>query len=390
MKTKTAKIILTLLTFLTAINPSFLLGQPNWNCIVNENPNSHVIILPDTLNSSINFNNIKIGDYLGFFFEDENNNEVCGSTIEWLGMTTNTFLYSNTSGSSGKNGFNPDELIRIKHWDYQSGEVVPINANYVPVNSIGTGVPGTTDQYSFGGLSIIDEIVYTGTGLAALDAKVFLEGVYNSNGLMNRDESLPIPLTQPYGTAPYNYSGSEIINSIPADMIDWVLLELRSGVPNTTGTTQGTVVVEQQAAILKADGSIVSANINDGMPVFANLQAGQSYYVCVRHRNHLDVISSVALSTNSTIQYDFTTGTTQGLGNFPMAVASDNKTVMYMGDFNHDGVIQATDYDLWRAAPAINGTYSDTDANLDGTVQVTDFDKWFKNRTVLGIVEIRF
>ncbi len=37
-----------------------------------------------------------------------------------------------------------------------------------------------------------------------------------------------IPLSQPYNTPPWNYTGDESVISIPnADVVDWLLLELR-------------------------------------------------------------------------------------------------------------------------------------------------------------------
>ena len=36
-----------------------------------------------------------------------------------------------------------------------------------------------------------------------------------------------IPLTQPYNGAPWNYTGTESVATIPAGVVDWVLPELR-------------------------------------------------------------------------------------------------------------------------------------------------------------------
>ena len=37
-----------------------------------------------------------------------------------------------------------------------------------------------------------------------------------------------IPTTQPYSGAPWSYSGTESVGSIPALVVDWILVELRT------------------------------------------------------------------------------------------------------------------------------------------------------------------
>lgn len=81
----------------------------------------------------------------------------------------------------------------------------------------------------------------------------------------------------------------------------------------------------------------------------------------------------------------------QALGAFQMKwIEADSKSVLYAGEFNSDGVIQVTDYDLWAAEPAALEVYDEVDANLDGVIQVTDYDLWFFNKAKIGAVEIGF
>ena len=59
------------------------------------------------------------------------------------------------------------------------------------------------------------------------DLTIYLEGPYNA-GQMNTTINSSLPKTQPYNTSPWNYGGQESVNSIPQNVIDWVLVELRS------------------------------------------------------------------------------------------------------------------------------------------------------------------
>ena len=68
-----------------------------------------------------------------------------------------------------------------------------------------------------------------------------------------------------------------------------------------------------RAAFIKSDGTIV--DVDGTSPVEFSGAASGDYYVVVRHRNHLAVMSAgvVALSAASTA-YDFTTGTDKYYG----------------------------------------------------------------------------
>jgi hypothetical protein len=122
-----------------------------------------------------------------------------------------------------------------------------------------------------------------------------------------------IPTAQPYSTM--GYAGSEtvapsVLNTTGANaIVDWVLVQLRSD----TST-----VAAQQAALIQRDGDIVST---DGVSAltFAGISAG-NYYVVVKHRNHLGVMTANALALSATVTtVDFTIAATPNFqrgGNF--------------------------------------------------------------------------
>lgn len=217
-----------------------------------------------------------------------------------------------------------------------------------------------------------------------LSIKAFLEGAYSNNGIMTSSMGTLIPNTQPYTIIPWSYFGSETLNSIPENMVDWVLVEARTGTPSLSGNP-GTTIIEMQAGLLLEDGNIVG---NDGTPIrFANLAEGEAYYFAIRHRNHLSVLSANSITAGPQMSYDFTTAVDRAFGTNQQKMTTDGKAVMYAGDANADNVIQVTDFDLWVAQPALLDSYEATDFNLDGVIQVTDYDQWFENKAKLGIIE---
>jgi len=206
-----------------------------------------------------------------------------------------------------------------------------------------------------------------------LSVKAFLEGPYSAGSMSTAlNAAGVIPLAQPYSGAPWNYTGTESVSYIPSNVVDWVLVELRTGNPASPPMTK----VATRAAFLKSDGTVV--DIDGTSPIsFGGVGKG-SYYIVIRHRNQLAIMSAgtVALSSTS-VQYDFTTAMTQAYGTNPMKLVS-TKYVMYAGDGNGDGVINATDRNLvWRVQ---NGTvgYLTGDFNLDGVANATDRNLYWR------------
>lgn len=216
--------------------------------------------------------------------------------------------------------------------------------------------------------------------------KVFLEGPYLGNGLMNAQGNAVLPLNSPYTEAPYN-GPFATVNSLPENTVDWVLVEIRSGTPSPN-PPRTTTTLQEIPALLLADGSIVGT---DGNPLPLEIDGNESYHIAIRHRNHLDVLSANSVSVvNGVLTYDFTTDIGQAYGAQQMKTASDGKAMLYTGDFNSDLIIQTTDFDVWFVNPALLNVYSKTDGNLDGVVQVTDYDVWFANKAKIGNHELGY
>ncbi len=113
-----------------------------------------------------------------------------------------------------------------------------------------------------------------------VDVKVLLEGPYN-NSYMNAN--LAIPFESPYSADPVNVNP---IPSIPGnEIVDWVLLELRHE------TTKA--IIESQSAFILQNGKIV--DIDGSSPVYFSSPSG-NYFIAVKHRNHLSVMSATAVS----------------------------------------------------------------------------------------------
>lgn len=163
----------------------------------------------------------------------------------------------------------------------------------------------TKTGYTGGGAFTVGDKTVANT--LYVNAKVFLQGPYiNASGLMvdSLRKNNYIPLTEPYSTLPSNpyvhkaYGGGETVSSSavfnqPADgddIVDWIVVELR----NTT-----TNILATKSALLQRDGDIVDL---DGLSPLTVLGAGDgSYYLGLRHRNHLGVRSNSTVALSNTV-----------------------------------------------------------------------------------------
>ena len=210
----------------------------------------------------------------------------------------------------------------------------------------------------------------------SVNLKVFLEGPYNGSGLMtttlNTNNLIPLNSDIAYPTATFSYTAS-VVGSIPnSSIVDWVLIELR------TGTASGTKVATR-AAFLKDDGTIV--DIDGSSPVSFNGVSAGNYYIVVRHRNHLAIMSASAipLSSNSSL-YDFTSSQSQAYitGTDPMVALSGGGFGMIAADANNSAIITAAD-----VTPIIVNlnlsVYSGADVNMSAIVTAADVTKIISN-----------
>lgn len=233
------------------------------------------------------------------------------------------------------------------------------------------------------------DIDYPDVGFSTInmDLTVFLEGAFlPSSGLMRTDLNSKglLPLSHPYSVAPYNYAGTETVSSFPSTVVDWVLVELRSG--TSTASRIG-----QRAGLLHNDGSITDTDGFSDLQ-FTNLPLASDLYFVIRHRNHADVMSAVLTPANLTITYDFSSASSKAFYNTSpnQLKMVSGKAVMLAGDINQDLTIQTTDRDDWRATPAVLNIYDLPDTNMDGVIQTTDYDLWYNNRTFLTPAELGY
>jgi len=210
-----------------------------------------------------------------------------------------------------------------------------------------------------------------------INSKIYLQGAYENNQMRtNLRGSKLVPPSQPYISGPWFYNGYETASSIPNEVVDWILVELRSDLSSST-------TIAKRAAFIRSDGSIV--DLDGYSPVnFYGINNGE-YYIIIRQRNHLSIMSAnkVALTEFSTL-YDFTVSNTSAYGN-ELAVLGDGKYGMYSGDGDANGIVNVLDYGIVGNKLFQTG-YLLGDLDLNGTANVLDYGK--ANQNLLKISNV--
>ena len=245
--------------------------------------------------------------------------------------------------------------------------------------------------------------------------------------LPNSDPYCTDPPSEFLGTNPQSTDlcASVELPSIPAaisgggrriGVVDWVLVELRqtSGPVESAG---GNTVIARKPGLLLSSGRVVDATdyrnldsagrnscltesgtlsleANDNCPdlLFEGIAVTDNLYVVVRHRNHLDAISSVAVTENTSGRYvyDFSSsvgqarngdlGAQKSFRGAPSRQRIVGVAMMPAGDVagainRTASILQVPDIQAIRATFGGQGGYHRVDVSLDGfSRQADDFE----------------
>lgn len=296
---------------------------------------------------------------------------ILGDTIRWVWISGSHTTTSTT--------IPPGAAI----WNSPITSAVP-SFEYIPT------VAGTHNYkctpHAAGGM-IASFVVSMPPGFA-FNLKIFLEGPFDgaAMGTSLSGKGL-LPLDQPFGpTLPYYgnnspswyYTGTEVVDVLPANVVDWILVELRDA-PNGASATSATMFA-RKALFLKPDGSIVDLN-GSGTPT-VNMSVTQGLFAVIYHRNHIAVMNTNPITGSGGVyNFDFTTssanfyGGTAGCKELSAGIwgmiASDGNADNQVNDFDKN--------DVWAAETGLSG-YLGSDFSVES--ESNNIDKntyWLPN-----------
>ena len=173
-----------------------------------------------------------------------------------------------------------------------------------------------------------------------LNVKLYLEGFYNSTtNMMNKVQDAV---------------GDHFIES----RVDTVCID----VYNPTAPYQK---IESNTVYVNTNGYTSEINIPG--------QDTGSYYIGIKHRNHIETWSKLPVSFNTdVINYDFTTSASKAYGNNQKQLAMGVFAIL-LGDVNQDGVVDLSDLVDMNADLTLGSiAYIVYDLNGDGVVDLSD------------------
>jgi hypothetical protein len=289
--------------------------------------------------------------------------------------------------------------IAIYNWSH---------ANSVPVDL--SGVLKTGDQYKIIDAQnpsiIVSSGSYTGPVSISMNGLVAVQpvGPGSGQGQATRTHTAPefgafiVVTTDPSATVnvkvkcylqgPYVSSGDTMSNAlnkggllalhfgavpVPSKAVDSVNIEIRNSAASPTMRAFA-------PAWLLTDGSI--RDFGDTTKTYVGFPGVPSgnYYVVVRHRNHLAIMSSVRDSVDynpTVVAYDFSTGQAKAWGTNAMK-AVGTRFALFAGNASGDGAINAVDRNSsWRVQNGSFG-YLGGDFDLSGTVNAIDQNGYWR------------
>jgi hypothetical protein len=215
-----------------------------------------------------------------------------------------------------------------------------------------------------------------------MNASAFLRGAWNAGPNMTTALNAIIPPAQPYNVVPFNYFGTENVATPNANIVDWVLVELR--LPSTSLPIDATslTIVGRKAGFLLNNGVIVDL---DGVtPINFDINKQGGAFMVVRHRNHLAVMSNL-IPSNITGSYSNDFRNIVNVYDNPLAssdpvvlLPSSTNYGLWAGNSNANAAagnntVNSTDVGVIKAAIGVFlSGYQFQDVNLSGTINSTD------------------
>lgn len=306
-------------------------------------------------------------------------------TFNWTGATGSTgyHIYQIIDGAQSVR-VNPN-LITLTSFTSSSTSAINYMVRSVKLESNSSGRYYNISTGSFGSLTMSS---------SSFRIKMLLGGAYKSltgvtqsnNGIMRDDlRSLNlIPLSDPYPSLGYTHSGTASTSSIGQYIldiqgntapVDWIVVEMRS--PSSPST-----VLQSIPCLVRKNGEVITTSNNT--TITSPFGGTGSYYIGVRHRNHLGIMTSSPITINSSNPLiDFTNPNTGVYGtNSRMVIGS--YSCLWSGNVNFNGMVKYTgssndrDSILTRVGSTTPTNvvlmYCGEDVNMDGYSKYTGTD----------------
>ena len=154
-------------------------------------------------------------------------------------------------------------------------------------------------------------------------------------------------------------------------IVDWIIIELRNSIDPT-------MVMHSRSALLQRDGDIVEV---DGVSeIDFDGVVDDDYYVSIKHRNHLGVMTDYLVDLSTSFTIDFTNLLTEIYGEDPREMVEMDVYGLWAGDANFNGEIKYNgssndknvillECGLFTPSDNVINIYHTADIDMDGDIE---------------------
>ncbi len=198
-------------------------------------------------------------------------------------------------------------------------------------------------------------------------ARVFLEGPYDPSVHWMKTDLNPAWLRS---TSPYADSLKTLGTALPDSIVDWVYVTLRS--------TSSGADLTSKSALLSRKGYV--CNLDGGNGILMGAAPG-GYYVVVRHRNHISVMTSSTINLGATsLMIHFPNNSSYYFGGQAKTLET-GVYGMFAGDADGSDAINDSDgTEIWGDSNMTG--YTNADCDLSGNVDAYDRTIRYENRGI--------
>ena len=115
----------------------------------------------------------------------------------------------------------------------------------------------------------------------------------------------------------------------------------------------------------------------------------ENYFIVLRHRSHIDVMSKNVLILPNLTAYDFTLQSNVKNGETQLTAVNTFGYAMRMGDIEANGTISIGDMNAYLQNANGFLEYLSADTDMNGIVNTEDYEKTLPNMSIIGVKEIR-
>lgn len=128
-------------------------GPVAWS--VTPSPRRHLLVLPEELTGDLDGQNLALGDYIGIFYSD-GNQERCAGFVVWAGQAGLMMINGDNPLTPQKDGLADNEVFKVRVWKLSNQQEYQVNARFTA--PVANGLPSHGNTFANNGASRLEHV----------------------------------------------------------------------------------------------------------------------------------------------------------------------------------------------------------------------------------------